>query len=64
MQQQAEEHRYPPFLGEGQTLENGYIFSRDEQGNITHFIDAEYSWQVAVAMVQAEEEANWPSIDE
>ena len=38
-----------------ETLENGYIISRDEQGNVTHIIDAEYSWQVAVAMVKAEE---------
>lgn len=52
----------PPILGEGQTLENGYIFTRDEQGNITHIIDAEYSWQIAEAMVKAEEEASWPSI--
>ncbi len=37
---------------------------RVEQGNVTHIIDAEYSWQVAVAMVKAEEEASWPSIEE
>ncbi len=64
MQQQADESRYPPFLGEGQTLENGYIISRDEQGNITHIIDAEYSWQVTLAMIAEQEEAYWPSIDE
>ncbi len=55
---------HPPILGPHETLENGYIISRDEQGNVTHIIDAEYSWQVAVAMVKAEEEASWPSIEE
>jgi len=55
---------YPPILGEGETLENGSIISRDEDGNVTHIIDAQHSWEVAEAMVKAQEEANWPSIDE
>ncbi len=55
---------YPPFLGPNETLENGYIISRDEAGNIIGIIDADYSWQVAVAMIKAEEEASWPSIEE
>ncbi len=55
---------YPLVLGPHEMLENGYIISRDEQGNVTHIIDAEYSWHVAVAMVKAEEEASWPPIEE
>ncbi len=54
---------YPPFLGPNETLENGSIISRDEAGNIIGILDAEYSWTVAVAMTQAQEEASLPSIE-